>query len=105
MRYRHILLALMIGGLAGVVCTMILQLTHNGAADFGWSLRSARDLWNERDPYAYPIAPDLVSYPLPAAIFAFPFAILPNEIGAGLFFGLSTALLAWCLLHFNGHWA
>lgn len=68
-------------------------------------MRSARDLWQGRDPYAYPIAPDLVSYPLPAALFAFPFALFPDEIGAGLFFGLSSALLAWCLLHYEKPWA
>jgi hypothetical protein len=105
MRYRHILLSMMIGGLSGFLCMLILQLTNNSAGDFGWSLRAARDLWYGHDPYAYPIAPDLVSYPLPAAIFAFPFAILPNEAAAGLFFGLSSGLLAWCLLHFNHQWA
>lgn len=104
MRYRHALLAVLIGGLAGVLCATVLLRTGSGAGDFGWSLRAARDLWYGRDPYAYPVAPDLVSYPLPAAIVALPFAFLPDALAAGLFFGLSSGLLAWCLLRSNQLW-
>ena len=104
MRYRSWLLPLLIGGIEGCLCAAFLVLTHQGAADFGWALRAARDLWYGHDPYAYPVTSDAVPYPLPAAFVAFPFALLPSEFAAGVFFGISSALLARCLLRTGEPW-
>jgi hypothetical protein len=104
MRLRHWLYSALIGIGAGLLCTLIALTAHTNAGDFSTSLQMARDLWHGRDAYAYPIAPDVVSYPLPAGIVALPFAALPNEMAGGLFFGLSSGLLAWCLLRTGEAW-
>jgi hypothetical protein len=102
--HRRVFLALIIGIAAGFLCTWLMYKISYGAADFYPAIRIARDLWNRRNPYNYPVAPDLVSYPLPAGLVAAPFAILPNELAAGVFIGLSSALLAWCSLSGNRVW-
>lgn len=70
----------------------------NRAGDFGWAILSARDLWNGRDPYERPFGREVVPYPIPAALLAFPVAWLPHDVAGALFFGLSSALLAAGLL-------
>jgi hypothetical protein len=66
---------------------------HQGAADFGWTLRSARYLLAGRNPYDTP----LEQYPLTAAFFGLPFLWLRPEVAAGTFYGLSSAVLAFGL--------
>ncbi len=62
---------------------------HQGAADFTWAIRAASDLLENRNPYATPGQ----LYPLPAALFGLPFVHTRPEIAAGVFYGLSSALL------------
>ncbi len=104
MRVRNLILAALIGSFSGALCSFLMFRVHWGAADFGWALHAARDLLNGLDPYRHPIVPDYAPYPLPAALVALPFSFLPDEIAAGLFFGLSSALLAWCLLAHGQNW-
>lgn len=64
----------------------------------------ARDLWIGNNPYRYNVGPDTVPYPLPAGLIAMPFAFFKDEFASGLFVGLSTFLLAWCLLKNGKTW-
>ncbi|MFL5574576.1 MAG: hypothetical protein ACJ79S_01175 [Gemmatimonadaceae bacterium] len=70
------------------------------AKDFTWPWRAARILLQGHDPYVviqttgpFPFSSPFF-YPLPAALVAMPFAPLPPDRAGALFFGISTALLA-----------
>lgn len=106
--YRVWTLALAIAIATGILRTwvayQIKPFLHNGAGDFSFATRMARDLWNMRDPYAYPVRPDSVSYPLPAGIMAMPFALFKDEVASGIFLGVSSLILAWCLLRNGKTW-
>jgi hypothetical protein len=80
----------------GLFCWFLLNHFHQGAGDFGWSIHEARDLLAGRNPYDN-IGPGAIPYPMTAVIFALPFVSLPPSIAAGLFFGISTGLLAFGL--------
>lgn len=67
-----------------------MRRLHQGAGDFTWAILAARDLLAKRNPYATPGQ----LYPLPAALFGWPFLHVPPEIAGGIFYGLSSALLA-----------
>jgi hypothetical protein len=82
-----------IGLASGVFCWFLMNHLHQDAADFRWALHLAQRLLAGRNPYDTP----LEQYPLPAALFALPFVRLQPEIAAGLFYGLSSALLAFGL--------
>ncbi len=71
----------------------MLHHFHQGAGDFTWAIWLVRDLISHQNPY------DRVTqlYPLPAALFALPFAWLPLPVAGGLFYGASSALLAFGL--------
>lgn len=107
-KYPALILSLAISIAIGILRTWVgYQLRpflHNGAGDFTFATRIARDLWNNRDPYAYPVQPDSVSYPLPAGIMAMPFALFEDEIASGLFLAVSSFALAWCLLRNGKNW-
>ncbi len=92
MRLR-ILIATAIGLGSGFFCWMVLTHFQLGAADFTWAIRAAQDLLAHRNPYSSP----LQLYPLPAAIFGLPFVRMRPEIAAGVFYGVSSALLAFGL--------
>ena len=78
------------GLLAGVFCWYLMCHLHQGAGDFTWAIRAAGDLLANRNPYATPGQ----LYPLPAALFGWPFLHARPEIAGGVFYGLSSALLA-----------
>jgi hypothetical protein len=63
---------------------------HQDAADLRWAIHAAQRVLAHQNPYDTP----LEQYPLTAAVFAFPFVRLPPEVAAGLFYGISSALLA-----------
>jgi hypothetical protein len=63
---------------------------HQGAADFTWAIRAAQRLLARKNPYDTPFE----QYPLTAALFALPLVRLRPEMAAGLFYGISSALLA-----------
>jgi hypothetical protein len=95
MRVR-ITVSLMIGLCSGAFCWTLLRRFQLGAGDFNWSFDAARALLAHRDPFTSP-PPGVVPYPLPAALFALPFAVFPRELAAGIFFGVSSGLLAFGL--------
>jgi hypothetical protein len=82
-----------IGAATGVFCWLVMRRAHQDAADFRWALHLANQLIAHKNPYDTP----LEQYPLTAGVLAFPFLRMPPEIAAGLFYGLSSALLAFGL--------
>ncbi|RPJ29634.1 MAG: hypothetical protein EHM33_00180 [Chloroflexi bacterium] len=105
---RKLVLALIIGITAGILriqlAYAIAPLLGNGAGDFSFATLIARDLWHGLDPYRHGFGHDGVPYPLPAGLIAMPFAILPDELASGVFIGLSSFVLAWCLLSNGRTW-
>jgi len=94
---RRFVIACLIGLSAMLVCWWLLSRLHVGAWDFNWAIRAADDLVHHRDVYAREYRPG-VPYPLPAAFFALPFVRLPRELAGALFFGISSAILAFGLM-------
>lgn len=82
-----------IGVAAGVYCWLMLHHFHQGAGDFSWAIWLVRDLAARQNPYGRVTQ----LYPLPAALFAVPFAWLPFPVAGGAFYGASSALLAFGL--------
>lgn len=72
---------------------------QQGAADFGWAVRAARYLVDHKNPYDTP----LEQYPLTAALFGLPFVRLSPEVAAGMFYGISSGLLAFGLTRHGYH--
>jgi hypothetical protein len=89
MRTR-IAVSALIGAATGVFCWFLLQHLQQNAGDFRWAIHLAQRLLARQNPYDTP----LEQYPLPAAFFALPFLRLPPEIAGGLFYGISSFLLA-----------
>src|SRR5512146_597392 len=90
--WRRLAVSAAIGISSGLLCWAIMRHLGLGACDFNYALREARELLAGRDPYV--IFHGTPSYPLPAAIVGLAFVWVKPEIAAGLFFGLSSALLA-----------
>jgi hypothetical protein len=90
---RRIAVSAAIGVASGAFCWFLMRHFHQDAADFRWALHLAQGLLARRNPYDTP----LEQYPLTAAIFAFPFVRLQPELAAGLFWGISSSLLAFGL--------
>jgi hypothetical protein len=95
---KRISVSAAIGSTTGVICWFLMRHLNQGAADFGWALHLAQGLAAHKNPYDTPFE----QYPLPAGFFAFPFLHLPPEMAAGIFYGLSSALLA-CGLTRHGY--
>ncbi len=89
-RRTRLLLSAGFGILSGSFCWFLMRHFNQGAGDFVWAIRAASDLLAERNPYATPMQ----LYPLPAALFGLPFVHARLEVAAGIFYGLSSALLA-----------
>lgn len=89
MRWR-IAVSAAIGLASGVFCWFLMVRFHQDAADFRWALHLASRVLARQNPYDTP----LEQYPLPAAVFAFPFLWLKPEVSAGVFWGISSFLLA-----------
>jgi hypothetical protein len=92
MRWR-IAVSTAIGFASGAFCWFLMKHFQQDAADFRWSLRLAHRLLAQQNPYDTP----LEQYPLTAALFALPFVRLQPELAAGLFWGISSFLLAFGL--------
>ena len=88
-----------IGAASGTLCWFLLRHFHQGAADFNWAIRSAQHLLGGKSPYDTP----LEQYPLTAAFFALPFVGMRPEVAGGLFYGISSALLALGLTRHGYH--
>ena len=89
-RRTRLLVASGFGLFAGVFCWYLMRHFHQGAGDFSWAIRAASDLLAKQNPYERPGQ----LYPLPAALFGLPFVHLRPEIAGGIFYGISSALLA-----------
>jgi hypothetical protein len=96
-RSRNFAAAAAIGVVSGTLCWAFLHRFRLGGADFNWALRAARALLSGNNPYANTPA-GTIPYPLPAALAALPFVAFPPEVAAALFFGISSALLAFGLV-------
>jgi hypothetical protein len=97
-------IALAIGGLCGVFCKLALSQIGNGAGDFAPALRAARDLLAGIDPYGRLPGPYNIPYPIPAAMLAIPLTWLTDFIAGGVFFGISSGILAWLILRYGRPW-
>ena len=92
MRWR-IAVSAAIGLASGAFCWLLMERLHQDAADFRWALHLAHRLLARQNPYDTP----LEQYPLTAGLFALPFVRLRPELAAALFWGISSALLAFGL--------
>jgi hypothetical protein len=92
MRWR-IAVSAAIGFASGAFCWFLMKHFHQDAADFRWALHLAHRLLAQQVPYDTP----LEQYPLTAALFALPFVRLQPELAAGVFWGISSFLLAFGL--------
>lgn len=92
MRLR-VLISLSIGALSGIYCWFLFSRLHLDAADFSASIFAARAILIHHNPYLA----KLQLYPLPAALFGMPFVSAPLEMAGSIFFGLSSAILAFGL--------
>lgn len=82
-----------IGLVSGVFCWFLMIHFHQDAADFRWAMHLADRLLAHQNPYDTP----LEQYPLTAGLLALPFVRLRPELAAGVFWGISSALLAFGL--------
>lgn len=92
MRWR-IAISTVIGSTAGILCWFLMKHFHQDAADFRWALHLAHRVLAQQNPYDTPYE----QYPLTAALLALPFVRLQPEVAAGLFWGISSFLLAFGL--------
>ena len=86
-------IATSIGIVSGACCWFLLAHFQQRAADFTWAIQAAQDLLSGLPVYERPWQ----MYPLPAALFGFPFIHMNLELAGGLFYGISSGLLAFGL--------
>jgi hypothetical protein len=89
----RIAVSTLVGVASGGFCWFLMKHFHQDAADFRWALHLAQRLLAGQNPYDT----QWEQYPLTAGLFALPFVRLQPEAAAGLFYGLSSALLAFGL--------
>ena len=99
MRLR-ICISAAIGVASAGFCYFLLRHFHQGAGDFGWAVHAAQRLLAGQNPYDIP----LEQYPVSAAFFSLPFVSLRPEVAGALFYGLSSALLAFGLIRHGYHY-
>lgn len=87
---KRITVAAALGVATGTFCWFLMKHFHQDAADFRWALHLAQRLLASENPYDTPFE----QYPLTAGIFALPFVRLQPEVAAGMFYGISSAALA-----------
>lgn len=90
---RRITVSAAIGLGTGAFCWFLMTRLNQGAADFHWALHLAQRLLARQNPYDT----SFEQYPLPAGLFALPFVRFQPEVAAGIFWGLSSFLLAFGL--------
>lgn len=97
-RWRLAISAL-VGVATGLFCLFLVRTLHQGAGDFSWAIHLAQRFLARQNPYDTPAE----QYPFTAAIFALPFVRIPPEAAAAIFYGLSSALLAFGLTRGGYH--
>jgi hypothetical protein len=91
LRWRLVISAA-IGFSSGLFCWLLMvHLQQKG--DFGWAVHAAQRVLAGQNPYDTP----LEQYPLTAALLALPFVRFPPAVASGIFYGISSALLAFGL--------
>ena len=95
----RILVSVIVGLASGFLCFSFMRRLGQDAGDFRWSLHLAERLLQGQNPYDTA----LEQYPITAGFFALPFLKLPREIAAGMFYGLSSAVLAFGLAREGYH--
>lgn len=98
MRLR-IVISAAIGLASGVYCWFLLSHLRLGAADFTWAVWAAQDLLAHRNPYQR----HMQLYPIPSAIFGLPFVGMHLDLAGGVFYGISSALMAFGLSRHGYH--
>jgi len=96
---RRIVISAIIGLATGGYCWFLLQQFQLGAGDFTWAIWAAQDVLAHHSPYGRPMQ----LYPLPAAIFGLPFVSMRPAVAGGIFYGISSALMALGLLRQGYH--
>lgn len=96
---RRILISILIGLASGLLCFVLMHRLHQGAGDFSWSIHLAERWLARQNPYDTP----LEQYPFVAAFFALPLTWLSRELAAAIFYGVSSALLAFGLMRDGYH--
>jgi len=87
---KRISISAVIGVVTGVFCWFLLEHLHQGAGDFRWAIHLTQRIVAHQNPYDTRFE----QYPLPAAFVALPFLHVTPEVAAGLFYGVSSFLLA-----------
>jgi hypothetical protein len=100
---NRILVSVAIGVLSGLLCLVINGPIGSERVDFMWSLYAARDLLAGRDVYSAHSSFDLIPYPFPAVLVALPLSRFTIPMGASVFIGATSGLLAYGLLR-GGEW-
>lgn len=97
-------------GLLSAILSYLHKTTAGHAADFMWPYLGAKLFLAGSNPYAgimagipYDFDAPLF-YPLPTILLILPFTYLPPVAAGALFFGLSSALLAWALTQDGMYW-
>ena len=98
MRTR-VLISTAIGVASGLFCYFLMKRTQFGAGDFLWAIHMAQRWSSHQNPY------DEVwqIYPLTAGFFGLPFIHAGIEVAAGIFYGISSGLLAFGLTRDGYH--
>jgi hypothetical protein len=86
----RIAVSTVIGLASGWICFFFLRRLHQGAGDFSWAIHLAQRFLAGQNPYDTPYE----QYPFTAGVLALPFVRVAPEWAAGIFYGLSSALLA-----------
>jgi hypothetical protein len=87
---QRIVISAAIGLATGGYCWFVLAHLQIGAGDFNWAIWAAQDLLAHRNPYLRPGQ----LYPLPAALFGLPFVWMRPALAGGVFYGISSSLMA-----------
>ena len=71
---------------------------------YWWPVRAAKDLCRRKTTILVCLRLFACAHPLPAAILALPFSVIPERLGLTKFIGLSSCLLAFALTK-EGYWS
>jgi hypothetical protein len=95
----RIFVSVVVGLTSGFLCFFFMRRLGQGAGDFRWSLHLAERLLQRQNPYDTA----LEQYPIMAGFFALPFVKFPREMAAGIFYGISSGVLAFGLVREGYH--
>ena len=102
-RTNRFLISLAIGLAAGAICYAYQVRFDRSGSDLGWVLQSEPALLAGQNPYLATAQTWPLRYPLATLLALLPLAWMPLNAAAGVFFGLSSAALAYALTR-SGRW-